>query len=246
MIYTALQLITDSMRDVGAVAVNEPIEASEAQVGLTSLNGMLGLWGADNLMVRATILENFPLTAGVASYTIGAAGVFVTTKPYNIRSAFIRDTYNQDTPLVLISKSEYDAIEDKIVSPGRPESLCYDPGLSQQVVQLGTILINPPPDATMAYVIYIDSEKTLTEIPAVASNITFEPVYYEALRYNLDKRLWIIYHDEGKPCRPDIVQLARQGKKIIETLNSKNVISRMDVPGTKYGTYNIYRDDYNA
>ena len=244
MVYTALQLITDSMRDVGAVAMNEPIEASEAAVGLTSLNGMIGLWGIDGLMVRATILENFPLVAGTISYTIGVGGVFAAAKPYKIMNAFVRDTYNEDTSLDIISKSEYDSLEDKIVSPGRPEALCYDPGPTQQAVQLGTIIIYPPPD--MAYQLYIDQDKALTEVPAVASTITFEPAYYEALRYNLDKRLWIIYHDQGTPIRPDILQLARQSKKAIETLNSKNVVSRMDLPGIKGGMYNIYRDDYNT
>lgn len=243
MVYTALQLITDSMRDVGAIAINEALEASEVAVGLTSLNGMLGLWGVDGLMVRATILENFPLVTGISSYTIGVAGVFATAtgKPYKIINAYVRDTYNQDTPLDIISKDEYDALWDKIVSGGRPEVLCYDPGPSQQAAQLGTIFLNPPPD--MAYQLYIDEDKALTEIPLPATTVTFEPVYYEGLRYNLDKRLWIIYHDDGKPVRPDIVTLARQGKKALETLNAKNVLSRTDLPGVKQGRYNIYTDE---
>jgi len=245
MAYTALELITESLRDVGVIAIDEPASASDVAIALKRLNWMLDLWGGTNLMIRANVEESFALVGGTFSYTIGLVGATVVSlKPYKITHAFVRDSSGNDSDLNIIGRDEYNSLSDKISSTGKPEALCYDPGATQQVNHIGTILINPPPDS--AYTLYISSEKALTEIAAPAANITFEPVYYEALLYNLDKRLWPIYHDDGKPCRLGILDLARQSKKVLETLNGKAVVSRTDIPSSNSGSYNIYNDDYNS
>jgi hypothetical protein len=246
MAYTVNDLIKDILMEVGAVDASEPADAADTNLVLRRLNLYLGQIGATNLMARANVPESFPLVAGTASYTIGLTGTFATLKPYRIVDAFIRDTSSDDTPLSIIGENEYSAYEDKIVTLARPEALYYDPGATQQVNHVGTITLYPPPDASMAYTLFIYSEKALAEITSLVANITFEPPYYEMLLYNVARRVWRSFHDDGTPCNKDIIMMAAHATAVIETMNAKDVVARTDVPGNKAGSYNIYRDDYNS
>lgn len=245
MVVTGLSIVSEAMREIGAYSGVEPLKAHEIAVGLTRLNAMLHLWSVDGLMVRANYLESFTLIPGTVSYTIGVGAVFNTVKPYYIVNAFIRDSYNLDTPLYIMGSNEWNDIQNKIISNGRSESLYYNPGITQQTVQTGTIYLNPPPDED--YVLWIESNKALSEIATAATALTFENVYYEAIMYNLAKRLWGVYHDTAIPISQDIKDFARQSKKALETLNSKNVVSRTELPNSsKRWGYNVYTDGYNS
>ncbi len=246
MVYTANDLIKDILIEIGAISANEVPSADDVVLIMRRLNMYLGQISATNLMVRANVLESFPLVAGVGTYTIGLAGATVTSdKPYRIRNAFVRDPSSDDTPVAIMDVSEYMALGDKIATAGRPKSLYYDPGATQQANQVGTIILVPPPDSALAYTLFISSEKALTDISLPTDAITFEPPYYEMLMYNMAKRMWSGYHDDGTPCRKDIVSLGNHATAVIETMNAKNVVSKTDLPASIGGSYNIYMDDYN-
>ncbi|MGD0229706.1 MAG: hypothetical protein ABSC19_05010 [Syntrophorhabdales bacterium] len=237
------QIIKAALQDIGAVAKSESPTNDEMQDGLTKLNSMIDAWSVRSLMVLGTILEGFPLAAGTYIYTIGAGGAFNTSKPSAITDAYVRDGGSEDTPVEVITQDEYNAIDDKAISLGRPLCLYFDPGATQQPIQTGVIYIYPAPDASTPYTLYLNGQKALTEFSAITDTVTFQAAYYEALEYNLAVRLWPQYHDSGKPVSQDIRILARESVKVIETMNAPRVTSTIEV-GKKGGVYNIYTGEY--
>ena len=239
MIIQVQQLIKSALQDIGAVAKSEAATADEMTDGLQKLNFMIDAWSVRSLMVLGTILEGFPLSAGKAAYTIGTGGDFNTSRPSAISDAFVRDGNSEDTGLDVIDRDEWDAITDKAISTGRPQALFFDPGTTQAAVQTGVVNVYPIPDASSPYTLYIGEQKGLTEFAGLTDNVTFQPAYYEALEYNLAIRLWRQYHEDARPIPPDIVGLAREALRVVETMNAKQVTAAIEAPG-KRAPYNIY------
>lgn len=237
---TAQDFIVDALSLIGATQMDQTPPAWEMNKALRALNHMLNAWSAQKLMVRAMTQENLTLTASKGSYTVGASASldWNTAKPLFIDSAFIRDG-SDDHPLTIIEKSRYSAFSDKTLT-GMPDYLAYDPGAAQQSTQTGTIYLYYEPSE--AYVLYINSQKFLTEFSALTTTFTFEPQYGEAIKYNLAIRLWPFYRKPGELIPPSITAPAADGVRIIKALNSQQARCKIDIPGVG-GTYNIYTDE---
>lgn len=237
---TAQDFIVDALSLIGATQMDQTPPAWEMSKALRALNHMLNTWSAHKLMIRAGTQQYFTLTASKGSYTIGeSASLDVNSaKPLKILSAFIRDG-SDDHPLTIIEKSHYDGFSDKTLT-GMPDYLAYDPGVAQQTTQTGTIYLYYEPDS--AYVLYITSQKFLTEFSALTTTFTFEPQYGEAIKYNLAIRLWPFYRKPGELIPPSITDPAADGVRIIKALNSEQVRCKIDIPCAG-GSYNIYTDE---
>lgn len=230
-------LIKASFRVIGVLGKAELPSADEYEDALQTLNFMISSWSVRNLMVLGTILEGFSISAGVGSYTIGVGQTFNTTKPSAITVAYIRDSNGNDSSVFVTEPFTYYSFTDKAFATGIPTELFYDPGLTQQVTETGVIFLYPLPDKP--YTLYIGQQKALTEFTAITDAVTFQPAYYEALKYELAIRLYREYHEHGKPIPVDIFALALQATKVLETLNTRQVIAANDIPG-QYSTFNIY------
>lgn len=241
---TVLQLIKAAMRKAQVIEKGEEPDSGEVQDALEVLSTMLKSWGARRLMIRATTPESFALVAGQYSYTIGVGGDFNTVKPYDIKSAFIRDSNNVDTDIAVVTRDLYDSMQDKAISTARPTMLCYDPGAAQQAVQTGTVLLYNIPDNTDSYTLHIDSQKPFTALTTLTEDVTFEDPYEEAIIYELSIRLWREYHKTPVP--DDLVVLANEAMHTVETMNQVRLTAATDLPGVKGGSYNIYTGGYNG
>ena len=234
------------MGECGATRINEIPAPYELSIGIQLANLMIGGWSAERCMLRATTSESFPITAGVASYTIGVGKTFNTAKPLSITGAFIRDNYNIDLPLDIVSRDRYDAYEDKQFAQARPISLFYDPGNAQQTSpNFGTIWLYYIPDAASTYTLWIDSDKYLTEFVNPTDNITFETVYWEALVANLAVRLFSHFHGVKVEMPRRMIDAAASTKRKIKTLNVRRAMATVDVPGKALGIYNVYTGQQN-
>ena len=122
--------------------------------------------------------ENFTLTVGTESYSIGDGGDFDTIRPLEIKSAFLRDSDDVDHPLnVDISKEDYDKITDKDYST-RPSGLYYAPEYP-----LGYIYFDTAP--AEADTLYLYSVKPFAEYTTLTTDLT-QPVEMEKfLIFNL-------------------------------------------------------------
>jgi hypothetical protein len=234
-----------AMSKIGAVAMDETPTPGDYKLCLQNANLMLGSWSAHRLMLRGNVTEFFPLTAGTASYTIGIGDDFNTAKPLKIFDAWVRDSGNSDYPIEVVSQDQYNSYAEKITGGGIPDSLFYDPGLSQQTSpNRGTIYLYPEPSIG-PYDLYIVSDKYLTAFVNLTDPVTFEDAYEEALVYNLAIRIFRDFHGIDKQIPPEVAGLAKSSRRTIEQLNHVTVTTKLDVPTAKSGyTYDGYTDTY--
>lgn len=217
------------MEIIGATTLDEVPEAPEMQKCLRHTNLMLDSWSGRRLLLQATVQEGFPLGVGQREYTIGIGGNFNTAKPIAIETAFVRDSASVDYTVVVMNQEVYDDLDDKLITTARPEGIYYDAGVSQQTVQTGTIKCYGIPDAV--YTLFINSTKYLTEFVNLTDTVTFPPAYFRALAYNGAIAIWRPMGRRGA-IPPDIVMEARESLRIIEGINHRLPVSRIDVPGT--------------
>jgi hypothetical protein len=147
----------------------------------------------------------------------------------------------------VLNRQQYDGLIDKLITLARPYYLSYDPGATQQASPLGTISMYPIPDASTTYTLYLGEQKPLAEFTAITDVVTFQTAYYEALRYNLDERLWGPYHDDKTPVPQWILGLAKTAKGRIKRMNLTNnmPVMKVEAPGKK-GSYNINVGPYGG
>jgi hypothetical protein len=177
---TVRDIVTGSLRLIGVVQKSEPIAADEAQDGLERLNEMIASWANDSLMVFARSWENFALTPGQSTYTIGTGGDFNTVRPTQIISAYVRlSGSNIDYPLNLITDDQY-ALEISIknLQSNIPYVLNYDNGYPLAKIRVWMV-----PSTSMS--LYMQMEKQVASFASLDDVINLPPGWLKAIRYNL-------------------------------------------------------------
>lgn len=212
---TLLQILTGALRDNNIIPVNAVLDNTQSQDAKTAFNMLLGYLSADGLTINALTIEGFPLVVGQVSYTIGSAGNFNTSRPEKIIRAYIRDSGGNDYPVdVLMGEKAYSEELDKDAS-GRPDGLWFNP-----TYPLGTIYLNMAPNANET--LYLTSEKPLSEINTLTTNIVLPNEYLLMLQTNL--AVIMCPRFERQP-NPALLMMAEKTKK---TVMRKNLASQMN------------------
>lgn len=236
-ISTAGDLIARALKKIGVIAEGEEVSASQASDGLDSLNSLLSSWGAETLATTAVTEDSHALVAGTNSYTIGNGSTIDTAKPLQVVDAYLRDAGGLDYDISTVDRNVYENYSNKSTT-GRPTSIYYDPGVTQQATQTGTIYVYPTPDSATTYTLYISSEKNLVEFASLVSAYTFPAFYKRALIYNLAIDLATDY---GRPIPPEVVAIADDSKRVVSNVNARNKheVAGMPLPMVR-GNGNIY------
>ena len=243
---TVQDLLTDALGVINATAISETPSAADLDVALRAANAMIDFWSSQRLLLRSTTLVSFTLTPAKYIYTIGSnASLDINqSKPLKIQSAYYTDVVaDADYPLDVIPKEMFDQLVDKNTTTGRPMYLAYSPNSAQQTLNTGTIYVYYAPD--QAYVVHMECDLYLTELGALADQVTFEPIYYEPLIYNLGLRLFRRFHSKDAQIPVDIIRIANEGLDGLRAMNTTTLNAGMEVPGGKITNYNIYTDSYN-
>jgi hypothetical protein len=223
----------------GVATLDEQPEASDMQKVKRHVNLLLDSLSARRLLQLSTTSEQFPLTAGAGSYTIGQGAVWNTDKPINLTSAYLL-LQGDRHPVEIITQSEYQRWDS---NPGRPTELYYDAGATQIATPVGTIHLNPVPDTTATLV--LDSVKYLTEFTSLTAAVTFPKAYHSMLVYNGAMVCWRPLGRTGPP-PPDIRMQAERTMKVVENMNARQNIMSTDLPRTVAGSgWNIMTGGYN-
>lgn len=204
----ASDLITKSMKLIGAIASNELPTPEELNDGLDILNDMLELWSIEGLSVWASTNQSFNVQAGVSTYTIGPGGVFNTTRPPAIIEAYC--TVNAvDYPVRVIDQSAYNKITYKTFTQQILEKLLY---VNEN--PLGMLYIWPVPLSVVPLTLSIG--RVLSAIPTLATVISYPPGYSMALRYNLAVAMCSGF---GRTPPADVLGIAKDTKGTIKISN---------------------------
>ena len=169
---TAGGIITAAFIKVG---VEAPTTAQTAS-GLISLNNMMSLLGSD-MLTPVVVSESFSLAVADQEYTIGPTGQWVTVRPLLVKSCFLRDDSNYDTPIRVIATREYRDIRSKSWD-GRPGRVYFIPEYPD-----AKLIFDARPH--VAFDGYFEFLKNFTEFAATGTSVDLPNEYKEALVYNL-------------------------------------------------------------
>lgn len=170
----AREIVTRALRLIKVIAANEAGDASDLDIGLTSLNDMLGSWSIERNFVLATTIESFPAT-GALSYTIGPGGNFSTVAPISI--PIVEYTVNGlDYLLTEWTEQQYASIGQKS-EVGQPVGYWFVKG-----APLAKIYFAPAPGSGS---FKLHSVKQITEFSGLDVDYDLAPGYQNALTYSL-------------------------------------------------------------
>ena len=236
MTLTVADVVKDAMGLIGAVEIDETPSASEMNIALRALNVMIDSWSSQHLMLQASTSVEFILIEGKAKYTTLDTG---GPKIIRVNSGYVTDDGGCDDNLEVQTKEFYDSIQDKNLTYGVPQYICFSPGSTQQAVPSDDLYLYYTPDK--AYLCHLECDIYLTEFTKLTDIVTFAPAYYEALIYNLATRLFRRYSDDKTPVPQDIAMIAHNAISTLKNMNSQPVICGFDFVGMRTKN-NIYTD----
>lgn len=230
---TTRDLIKGSLRLLGVIAPGESPTADEQSDALNALNEMLSSWSNERLLAYYRVREEFTLTSGQSSRTIGTTGNFVTSRPQEIEEATIEDQSASPTAeygLQILSFSEWAAIIQKDSTADVPTKLYYEPTYPN-----GTLNLWPVPSAANKIVLY--SRKPLSSL-AIGDTLALPPGWEEALRYNLAVKIAPEY---GVAPQMEVKEIALTSRAAIEGTNNQQLnLMRVDAALLRGGSsFNI-------
>lgn len=230
---TALDIIKRAMKIAGVLGQNETPTSSEADDGLVALNDMLDSWSTDRTYIYSILQENFPLSNGVTTYTIGTGGTFNTNRPIAIDNVFIR-LNGADFPVKEIDSQDYNSITVKTTNGGIPQYYFYNPSFP-----LATISLWGAPSA--GTVIYLNTWQQMTQFADLATNYSLPQGYARALVYGLAMEIAPEY---GVRLTPEAMTTAVTSQANIRNRNLPAPVMKTEVGLIGGNNYNYVTDGY--
>jgi len=214
MAYTALNLITDVLLDMGVIADEQTPTASQAVGALTKLNDLIEAWNLDTLKVYGAKQYILPLVPNQGTYTIGTGGNLDVPRPILITKAFIRQNTgvpaNQyDYPVEVLTNEEWSELPNKAITGTFPYAVWFNE--TYPYIQLN---VSPVPTGSNYSLIFwadgMGGELTLN------TTLQLPPGYKRALKYALFMELAPGYQIETPAA---IAALASSSKHQIDVYN---------------------------
>jgi len=224
-----IDLISSSLRLIGVLASGETPSSAEAADSLVIFNQMVEAWGIEHLALFTLNRDTFTLVPGTQNYTVGTGGTFNMTRPARIEyiSMVILNNPAQplELPIQMFTDTEWQAIPVKSITTTIPQGVYDDGGFP-----LRTLSYFPVP--TVANQTILGTWAALTQAATLATDLVFPPGYFKAARYNLAVDL---APEFGASIRPEVLAQALASKGALKSLNSEDVISRVDPAITATG-----------
>lgn len=144
------QIITRALRIVGAIGQGETPTATAISEAAEVLNDLVKEWEADGMQLWCVKQYSATTVGSTASYTIGIGATINEVAPTKILQAWNRTNTNLDTPILLITRHEYNMLGSK-TTEGAPTQLWYNPpGEISGTENTGTITLYVTPSAAYA------------------------------------------------------------------------------------------------
>lgn len=227
-------LIASSLRLINVLASGETPSGAESTDALMILNQMLDTWNADRLMIYTIKIDEFPLTVGKQTYTMGASGDFNTSRPARIERMGIVSLNNPvqplELPLEMLTDTGWAAIPVKIIQSSLPQKVYDDGAFPLRNLNFWCI-------PSVAVNVRIYSWSALSQFADLITDYTFPPGYLRALRYNLAMDL---APEFGVTAPASVAETARQAKAAIESINAPLIESHCETALVGSGGKRIY------
>lgn len=220
---TVLDLITEALVTVKALAVGESAPASMTTDALNKFNEVLEALSIQNLSVYTNVATTFPLVAGTGSYTIGPTGSVVTQRPPSIpETAFV--TYSgANFPVIRHEEDEY----ARLSLPGQrglPQWFIYDAAFPNAVV-----ILWPVPDQAGTMTLY--QNKIFTAATTIYDTFSMPPGYRRMIRMMLAAELVGDYPGMTQGEIEDLKEKVSGSIALVKRNNKKPELLRSEVSG---------------
>lgn len=174
---TALQLVTSSLRKIGAVAAGESPDADEQSDALASLNQIVESWNLKGLALYRRESAAYTLIPSQQAYSIGSGADFDGSRPITLHGAFVTRG-GIDYPLSVLTQAQWNDILQKSTESQLPEAVYYEPTFPD-----GTLRFWPVPLEALPVTLAIDMQ--LAAVADINDDLSFPPGYERALLYAL-------------------------------------------------------------
>lgn len=242
-----LQIISSSLRLVGALTSGDVPNASEIADCMLVLNGMLDGWNAERTSVfqvapitKDSLGNTLMLAGNKQTYTIGQEtgdeDWYIARPPRIDRMSVLYSASQStpvETPLDPLTDVEWQAVANKSTTSLIPEAYFDDLGYPNR-----TVYVWPVPTQANPVVLY--AWTALTQFADAYTELSFPPGYYEAIRFNLAVRLAAEFPANLEKLQL-VTKLAADAKTRIGSFNGPIKIATVDdaLLGSR-GRGNIY------
>jgi hypothetical protein len=176
-------------------ATNPPTSTDYANVQL-AFNMMIKAWIRQGLPMWKIVYNQVPLIEGQSTYTIGpyatGTGSVVTNRILKVTYAFIRDSFNFDTPIDPLSIQEYNQYGSK-GSLGVVNSYWYQPLNDSTFTGVNSFITFYPTPNDSTRTIWLVCLSTLDDINLGTDSIDFPQECYMALSWCLANEISMEY-----------------------------------------------------
>jgi hypothetical protein len=231
---TALQLITDSLKLLGAIAGDEVPIAQEQADSLLRLNELIDTWGLHAQTLLVPRRDVVPLVPGTQTYTIAPTGADVTLPtPITLDAVSVLQTGAIERFLDVTTNQAYIGEPAKSLSGPLPLKVNYN-----RTHSAGELWVWPVPSVVASLVLYW--QQPLTQFPDLTTPVSLAAGYTKALRTNLAMELAAEF---GKTPDALIDRAARESLADVKRANLALVEIGIDPALTGGGAgYNILTD----
>jgi hypothetical protein len=202
-------IITRALRICGALGQGETASTTEITEASQAMNDIIKALQADGMQLWHRTTISFSPTAGDSSYLIGTGSVIAQTAPLKVYNAWNRNvTTSFDTPMIVVTKQEYDMFSDKVASTGVPNVLHYDPPNSTTGEMIGTVYlyVGPSADFCANHDIYMTVQHPIQDFDASTDNPDFPSYWYECI-------IWMLAADLAYEYKVPLSERAMIAKK---------------------------------
>ena len=214
---TARDIVSRSLRLLGAIKSGDSLAEAYMQDGLIALNALLESWQLEKLNIYAWQDKTFTLVPNDGTITLGATGN-ITTRPDHIEDVFITQG-TIDYPVTMIERGRWDAIADKTTTSNIPELAYYEPSYTQGVLNLYPV---PSAANTLHVVMWVP----FTAFATLATAVALPPGYERALAYNLAIEIAPEY---GKSVSVEVQKVATDSWANVKRANDRGIKSYTDL-----------------
>lgn len=183
MAYTARDLITDVLLDMGVIADQQTPTASQAVGALVKLNDLIESWNIDPLKLYGATQYVIPFVPNKSSYTIGVGGDLNVDRPDSIYAAFVRNntatpSQQLDLPITMLTEQQWADIPIKGMTGTYPYAVWFN-----YTYPLITAYVTPIATGSNYSLVFWDtnSNGTLT----LNTVLSLPPGYKRAMKYGL-------------------------------------------------------------
>jgi len=186
-------IIKRAYRICDIIGIGEDPSTSQVTEAAEALNDIVKEMAADGMPLWAIKTSSaITMVASTAAYAIGVGATVNQNAPLKILNAWLRNTTtNEDTPLLLITRQDYEALGDKTTT-GEPSQLWYNPpGGIAATENAGTITLYNTPNSTAAtdLRLYIVGHYPFMDFDASTDVPDFPQYWYNALKWLLADQL---------------------------------------------------------